>query len=156
MFLSTLLPPPLSIVRLTRHPSPDPPSEVLDHLVEVYRIKLHFQPLQLFRLVGLRDHLLTSPQFLRWSFLALTLHFSSHEFYSGCEAEAIEFYGTSSRQEATGLALQGIPRLEVLQALSLLVLVDVAGKYCTSSGSCHLGTRRLIWGLQLAGRAKPG
>lgn len=95
----------------------------------MYRIKLHLQPLQLFKLAGLRDHLLASSQFLRWSFLALLLHFSSHDFYSGQEAEATAFYTTSSRQEVTSLASQGIPRLEVVQALSLLVLVDVAGKY---------------------------
>lgn len=155
MFLSKLLPPPVSIVRLTRHPSPDPPSEVLDHLVEVYRTKLHFQPLQLFRLVGLREYLLASPQFLRWSFLGLILHFSSHEFYSGREAEAIEFYSTSSRQEVTSLALQGIPRLEVLQALSLLVLVDVAGKYGALSGPRALGTAVDV-GRQLVGPARLG
>ena len=94
----------------------------------MYRNKLHYQPLQLFKLIGLRGYILTSPQFLRWSFLALILHFGSHEFYLGREAEAVEFYSTSSRQEITSLALRGIPNLEVLQALSLLVLVDVAGK----------------------------
>lgn len=127
MSLSTSMPPFLNVVKLILRSSPDPPLEVLDHLIEVYRLKIHLQPLQLFILPGLRQYLLEKPRFLRWSFLALVLHFTSHDFFSGREVEAIELYSTASRQDVTSLALQGMPRLEVLQALSLLVLVDVSG-----------------------------
>ncbi|KAF4964774.1 hypothetical protein FSARC_7373 [Fusarium sarcochroum] len=106
--------------------NPNPPSEALDHLVEVYRIKFHLQPLQLFELRDLKRLLTTSPRFLLWSFLALTVRYSNHDFYTGQEAEAVEYYASSAQQAVTSLASEGIPKLEIVQALCILVLVDVA------------------------------
>ncbi|KAI7763273.1 hypothetical protein LZL87_012890 [Fusarium oxysporum] len=111
---------------VTELSSPDVPSEVLDHLIEIYRVKLHLQPLQLFKISELRDTLTSAPQYLLYSFLALTVRYSAHGFFNGKQVKAVELYGSSAQQEVAILASQGIPKLEIVQALCLLVLVDVA------------------------------
>lgn len=60
--------------------------------------------------------------------MALALRFGTHDFYLGQEVTAIEFYATSAQQAVGRLASQGIPELEVVQSLCLLVLVDVSGE----------------------------
>ncbi|KAF5601433.1 hypothetical protein FPANT_1804 [Fusarium pseudoanthophilum] len=114
--------------------NPDVPSEVLDHLIEIYRVKLHLQPLQLFSISELKDTLASAPQYLLYSFLALTVRYSTHEFFNGKQANAVELYGSSAQQEVAILATQGIPKLEIVQALCLLVLVDVAGEPACKPG----------------------
>ncbi|SPJ74242.1 uncharacterized protein FTOL_03972 [Fusarium torulosum] len=104
----------------------NPPSETLDHLIEIYRTKIHLQPLQLFRLPDLKNYLSSSPQFLLWSFLALTVRHSTHDYYKGQEVKAAEFYADLAHQAVISLAYQGIPKIEVVQALCMLVLVEVA------------------------------
>ncbi|WKT53165.1 Zn(2)-C6 fungal-type DNA-binding domain [Fusarium oxysporum f. sp. vasinfectum] len=106
--------------------NPDVPSEVFDHLIEIYRTKLHLQPLQLFNISELKDTLTSAPQYLLYSFLALTVRYSAHDFFNGKQVKAVELYGSSAQQEVAILASQGIPKLEIVQALCLLVLVDVA------------------------------
>ncbi|RGP77230.1 hypothetical protein FLONG3_4745 [Fusarium longipes] len=86
----------------------------------------HLQPLLLFKLPDLKRYLHSAPRYLKDSFLALTARYSTHAFYQGQQAQAVEFYVSSAQQTVTGLALQGIPRLEIVQSLCLLVLVDVA------------------------------
>ncbi|KAF4993081.1 hypothetical protein FGRMN_6696 [Fusarium graminum] len=122
----------------TRHGNiihPNPASEVLDHLLEIYRVKLHLQPLQLFKLDDLQDHLSTSSQFFLYSFLALTVRHSAHDFYKGREAAAVDFYANSAHQTVISLASQGVTRIEVVQALCMLVLVDIAGRAWMSIGT---------------------
>ncbi|KAF5973184.1 hypothetical protein FBULB1_8439 [Fusarium bulbicola] len=104
----------------------DVPLEVLDHLIEIYRVKLHLQPLQLFNISELKEILTLAPQYLLYSFLALTVRYSVHDFFNGKQLRAVELYGSSAQQEVSILASQGIPKLETVQALCLLVLVDVA------------------------------
>jgi hypothetical protein len=115
------------VIIITNHLSPDIPLEVLDHLIEIYRVKLHLQPLQLFTLPELKVSLTSAPKYLLYSFLALTVRYSTHDFFNGQQAKVVEFYGSSAQQEVAILASQGIPKLEIVQALCLLVLVDVAG-----------------------------
>jgi hypothetical protein len=98
-------------------------------LIEIYRIKIHLQPLQLFKLPDVKCYLTSSPQFLLSSFLALTVRYSTHNFYKGQESKAVEFYTDSAHQAVISLASQGIPKIEVIQALCMLVLVDVAGVF---------------------------
>ncbi|KAH6962089.1 hypothetical protein BKA56DRAFT_598308 [Ilyonectria sp. MPI-CAGE-AT-0026] len=105
--------------------APEPPSEVLDHFVEIYREKMYFQPLPLFNLSSLREGLATFPNHLRWAFLALTLHHSNHSFYSGMEYEAIRFYTASSRSIAMDLSIKGATEIEVLQSICLLALCEI-------------------------------
>ncbi|KAF4416345.1 hypothetical protein FACUT_12641 [Fusarium acutatum] len=106
--------------------NPDIPSQVLDHLIEIYDVKLHLQPLQLFNISELRDTLTSAPKYLLYSFLALTVRYSAHDFFNGKQVEAVELYGSSAQHDVAILASQGIPKLEIVQALCLLVLVDVA------------------------------
>ncbi|KAF5669989.1 hypothetical protein FHETE_4672 [Fusarium heterosporum] len=106
--------------------SPNPPSEVLDHLLAIYRIKFHLQPLQLFKLNDLKDDLKTSSQFLLYSFLALTVRHSTHDFYKDQKAAAVDLYANSAHQIVISLASQGVTRIDVIRALCMLVLVDVA------------------------------
>ncbi|KAF4455752.1 hypothetical protein F53441_1951 [Fusarium austroafricanum] len=107
-------------------PSPDIPSLALDHVIEIYRVKFHLQPLQLFKPSDLKDFLTSAPRFLLYSFLALTVRHSTDDFFKGQEVQAVEFYASSAQQEVAVLASQGIPKLEIVQALCLLVLADVA------------------------------
>ncbi|CAG7558255.1 unnamed protein product [Fusarium equiseti] len=106
--------------------NPHPPPDVLDHLIDTYRIRHHLQPLQLFKLPNLKRYLASAPRFLFESFLALTVRYSTHDFYQSQELQAVEHYASSAQQAVTSIASQGIPKLEVIQALCLLGLVDVA------------------------------
>ncbi|KAB8208572.1 hypothetical protein BDV34DRAFT_189838 [Aspergillus parasiticus] len=106
----------------------EPPVEVLNHFVEVYRTRIHFQPLPLFNLEGLRDRLATSPRFLLHSFLALSLNFGSHEFYRGREQEAVQFYTRFAEDGTMKLAVEGISKIEVIESLCLLALKDLFGQ----------------------------
>jgi hypothetical protein len=114
---------------MVRSPAnPEPSTEVLSHFITTYREKLYFQPLPLFDPQRLRTKISTLPQYLRWSFLALTLHYTSHSFYYGLEAKAIEYYAKSARSIVVDMAAEGLAELEVMQALCLLALCDNIGK----------------------------
>ena len=90
--------------------------------MDLYIEKIHLQPLPLFDTGALLDHLTTSPRYLLWSFMAVVLHFDSHPFYSGHEAEAITFYTRSANELVTKLVADGMAKAEVLQATCLLAL----------------------------------
>jgi hypothetical protein len=107
--------------------NPEPPADLLSDFVGAYREKLYFQPLPLFDPRRLQLKIGTSPHYLRWSFLALTLHFTSHSFYYGLEAKAIEYYTTSARSIVVDMAAEGLAQLEVMQTLCLLALCDHIG-----------------------------
>lgn len=109
-------------------PSLEPPVHVLDHLVEVYRTRIHLRPLPLFNLEGLRDRLANSPRFLLHSFLALSLNFGSHGFFRGREQEAVQFYTRSAQDGTMELAVEGISKVEVIESLCLLAVKDLIGK----------------------------
>ncbi|GKZ25930.1 hypothetical protein AbraIFM66951_002460 [Aspergillus brasiliensis] len=70
----------------------------------------------------LQSDLTKAPEFLLWSFLSLLLQFSSHEYYHNKEADARNFYSHSAEQAVVKMAVEGIPRVEVLQSLCLLAL----------------------------------
>ncbi|KZF23061.1 hypothetical protein L228DRAFT_142458 [Xylona heveae TC161] len=105
---------------------PLPPNEVLIHFVQVYKTKLHLQPLQLFNISTLPNQVTHFPDFLLYSLLAIGLHFSDHEFYKDKRSAAIQFYVRSARDIVIQLATEGKSSLELLQSLCLLALADVA------------------------------
>lgn len=107
-----------------------PPVEVLRDLVEVYRTVIHFQPLPLFDPDDLLSRLTVFPQYLLWSFLALTLAFTSHEFYRNHQADAIELYACLAKDTVMKEAVEGSLKREVVQSLCLLSLKEIKGK-CT-------------------------
>ncbi|KAM5368920.1 hypothetical protein ACJA88_010860 [Fusarium oxysporum] len=109
--------------------NPEPPSDLLTDFVNAYREKIYFQPLPLFDPKRLQLKTGTLPQYLRWSFLALSLHYTSHNFYYGLEAKAIEYYTTSARSVVVDMAAEGLVKLEVMQALCLLALCDHIDAY---------------------------
>ncbi|OJZ85095.1 hypothetical protein ASPFODRAFT_164805 [Aspergillus luchuensis CBS 106.47] len=102
--------------------NPHPPTETLQHFIEVYRKVLHLQPLPLFDMHTLQSALAKAPDFLLWSFLTLILPFSGHEFYHGREIEARKFYSQSAEQAVVKMAIEGVSQVEVLQSLCLLAL----------------------------------
>ncbi|KAL6917048.1 hypothetical protein FSHL1_008278 [Fusarium sambucinum] len=106
--------------------NPRPSSDILNHLIEIYRLRHHLQPLLLFKLPDLKLYLNAAPKYLLDSFLALTVRYSTHAFYWDQQARAVEYYSSSAQQTVISLASQGIPRLEVVQSLCMLVLVDIA------------------------------
>lgn len=101
---------------------------MLESLVDVYRSKLHFQPLPLFRLQLLADQLLAGPRFLLWSFLSLILTMSSHDFYKDRESIAEDFYARSSEDIVMRLAWGGDQRPEVARALCLIALKHIKSR----------------------------
>ncbi|KAF5001065.1 hypothetical protein FGRMN_1259 [Fusarium graminum] len=109
--------------------NPEPPTDALSHFVNAYREKVYFQPLPLFDPQRLQSKVSALPQYLRWSFLALVLHHTSHDFYYGLESKAVEYYTKSARGVVVDMAAEGVVQLEVMQTLCLLALCDhIAGK----------------------------
>lgn len=112
--------------------SPHPPLGVLAHFIDVYEIHLHSQPLLLFDTARLPAQLTHASPFLLRSFLAVTLLFSEHSFYGSAKCDAIEFYTHSARAAVVPLAAEGTASVEILQALCLLTLGDIAGNLAPS------------------------
>ncbi|KAH6979029.1 hypothetical protein EDB82DRAFT_448608 [Fusarium venenatum] len=129
--------------------NPEPPVDLLSDFVGAYRERLYFQPLPLFDPRRLQLKIGTLPHYLRWSFLALTLNFTSHNFYYGLEAKAIEYYTTSARSIVVDMAAEGLAQLEVMQTLCLLALCDhIAGK--TSRAWMMVGMAAKLEALRLS------
>ena len=101
--------------------------EVLEHFVDVYREKLHLQPLPLFSLESLPTALSSGPQFLLWSFLSLILTMTSHAFYRDKDLEARNFYASSAEGVVQKLTFEGVPSLDIIQSLCLLALKHING-----------------------------
>jgi hypothetical protein len=74
----------------------------------------------------LKDELLSSPRYLLHSFLALTLSLKSHVYYPD-SAIAVEHYTRSAEAMTRILSVQGVARLEVIEALCLQTLTALAG-----------------------------
>lgn len=101
--------------------------------MQAYESRVHAQPLQLFETSGLALHLLGSPQYLLWSFLSLTLRFSTPEFYHDQATEAIDFYMDSAHRCVLDLTRQGVADIGIIQALCLLALSEILGmKTCVN------------------------
>ncbi|KAM6532661.1 hypothetical protein FALCPG4_005713 [Fusarium falciforme] len=105
--------------------NPEPPAQVLDYLVNVYKTKIYFQPLPLLALADLPTRVPRFPRYLRWSFLSLCLRHSESYFYHEREAQAVEFYTASSQELTMTLAAEGVATAEVIQSLCLLALGDI-------------------------------
>ena len=101
---------------------PQPHIEVIQHFVDVYRTKVHLQPLPLFHLENLADQLLAGPEFVLWSFLSLMLMISSHDFFKGQENLAKDFYARSSEDIVMGLSSGGELTSDVTRSLCLIAL----------------------------------
>lgn len=111
---------------------------MIEAALQTYREKIHFQPLPLFSLDNLRESFDSFPQYLRWAFLALSLHFSSHEYYEGQDKRVINFYTGASRRVVLGMAIEGTGEPEVLLTLCTLALCDTLGLFhprCWGLGS---------------------
>ncbi|OBS26036.1 hypothetical protein FPOA_06566 [Fusarium poae] len=135
--------------------SPNPPQSVLRHFVEVYGIKLHLQPLPLFDLECIDNTLQVAPEYLLHSFLALMLEFSSHPFYNNNHQQASAFYGYSAEAATQQLAGQGKPTTEVIQALCMLALRNVAAgdlprAWMSVGTAARLSTAGHMWHAQFA------
>lgn len=113
--------------------NPEPPEEVADHLCEIYKSRIYFQPLPLFRLDSLRARLTAFPRFLRFSFLALAVRYSDHPHYAGVRADAIEFYAKSAQRTVDDIVAEGAANINVLRALCLLSLHNILGELKSSS-----------------------
>ncbi|KIW23627.1 uncharacterized protein PV07_11813 [Cladophialophora immunda] len=122
---------------------PEPPPQVLDYLVDIYRKKIHLQPLPLLSPEDLRTIIDNSPQYLRWSFLALTVSFSNHDFYKGKSSEAIKLYSRSAADTVMKLAAGGNSRVDVLQSLCLLAFKDIKAHKLTRAWMTIGTTSRL-------------
>ena len=96
--------------------------------MKVYGTTVHLQPLPLFELDSLRTKLQTASQYSVHSFLALMLQFSTHDFYHKSHKAAAKFYSRSAAATTQLLAAEGKPRVEVIQALCMLAVKDIAGR----------------------------
>ncbi|KAF5671381.1 hypothetical protein FDENT_10920 [Fusarium denticulatum] len=98
--------------------------EALAEAVDIYRSRVHLQPLPLFRPNELLDYLKSSTRHLLYSFLALGLSLRAQISHLPTRSDTIENYARFARDEVTSLASQGIARLQVKQSLCLLALRD--------------------------------
>ena len=105
----------------------EPPSDMLDNAVTVYRDRINFQPVSLFCPRNLRETLAKAPQFLQWTFLALTIMYSGGFTSDLSKLEAVKTQSESARMVVTQLAAKGNPKLEVSQSLCLMALADILG-----------------------------
>lgn len=60
--------------------------------------------------------------------MALTIKFSTHEFYAGQESVAADFYTRASEESVTNLASEGASTPELTQALCLIALKHLKSK----------------------------
>ncbi|OJI96728.1 hypothetical protein ASPVEDRAFT_23718 [Aspergillus versicolor CBS 583.65] len=104
---------------------PRPPVEVIEHFVEVYRTRIHLQPLPLFHLGRLADQLLAGPEFVLWSFLSLMLKISSHPYFKTQQHAAEDFYARSSEDTTMRLSSGGKPSLDVTRSLCLIAMKHI-------------------------------
>lgn len=102
--------------------------EMFDHAVCIYARVIHLQPLPLFQIERLRELLPSYPKFLRSTFFALTSSFSDGQVTHGEDCKAVEMHASEARSEVLHLATEGNCSLPVLQALCLLILLDMKCK----------------------------
>ena len=114
---------------------PEPPSEVVQSFVDIYNTRVYFQPLPLFRPGGLNERIRSAPQFLRFSFFAVMLHYNSHEFFASSRYLSQRFYRSEAQQEVDRLS-KNVASLEVIQALCLLALSGILRKCSRPLWSC--------------------
>jgi hypothetical protein len=109
------------------HPGPQTRTadEILECAVTVFEAKVYLQPLPLFGLKSLKDHLSRGPPFLRNSFFDLCTLLSAPR--DQCSAQGSL---DTARLETIKLASEGSCSLEVLESLCLLSLHEILSK-CT-------------------------
>ncbi|CAH0048535.1 unnamed protein product, partial [Clonostachys solani] len=107
--------------------SPVLTSDIINHFIAVYKTKVYFQPLPLFCLQTLQNELDESPRYLLWSFVALCLHYTSHDYFTR-PREAVEYYRQLSQKAVNEEVDKGVTSTQVLQTLCCLSLCDIIGK----------------------------
>ncbi|PYH94322.1 hypothetical protein BO71DRAFT_476180 [Aspergillus ellipticus CBS 707.79] len=105
--------------------SPKPCVEGLDRAIDVYEKMIHLQPIPLFSLDFLSSYLAQASECLIWSFLGLTLAFSTHDCPHNSDRNARETYMRSAEDVVWKMAAEAIPRIEVTQSLCLLALTHI-------------------------------
>ncbi|RKK91963.1 hypothetical protein BFJ68_g16045 [Fusarium oxysporum] len=85
----------------------DLPQDVFTHFLQVYSQTVHLQPLPLFDLATLGRKLNNAPQYFLYSFLALMLEFTTHEYFRNKHAEASSYYSRSAATTIQRLAAEG-------------------------------------------------
>ncbi|KAF5534279.1 C6 transcription factor [Fusarium napiforme] len=128
---------------------PQPTQDAFKHFVKVYETKIHLQPLPLFTLNRLEEQLLDGPDFLLWSFMALTLMLSTHPFYDGQRTFARDFYTRKAEETVGVLASEGDISPEVIQSLCLIALKhinnqQIARAWMTIGAAARLQALRVI------------
>lgn len=109
--------------------SPEVSLDILEEAVDIYRRMIHLQPLPLFRLPNLLDYLKSSPRYLLYSFLALSLSLKAQIACRSPLFEKIEYCAGSAEEEVKNLASQGLSELGVVQSLCLHALRDILRIY---------------------------
>lgn len=98
-------------------------------LIEIYKLKIHFQPFPLFDVALLPCQWSQWPPFLLQSFLAATLTFTESFFHENMESCTKDRFIHLARATVIPLAAEGIASLQILQSLCLLSICDIAGKF---------------------------
>ncbi|QGJ00510.1 hypothetical protein CEK26_001954 [Fusarium fujikuroi] len=129
-----------------------PPKDVLIHFLQVYSQKVHLQPLPLFDLPTLGERLNDAPQYFLYSFLALMLEFTTHEYFRNNHAEASSYYSRSAATTIQRLAAEGKHHVEIVQTLCMMALRDIAGKrnaWMSIGTATRLESIRNLWDSNL-------
>ncbi|VUC30285.1 unnamed protein product [Clonostachys rosea] len=108
--------------------SPILTSDIIKHFISIYRAKVYFQPLPLFCPQSLQNELDESSQYLLWGFVALCLHYTSHDYFTRPK-EAIEYYRQISQNAVNQEVEKGVTSTQVLQTLCCLSICDILAKH---------------------------
>ncbi|SCO09577.1 uncharacterized protein FFNC_14852 [Fusarium fujikuroi] len=122
-----------------------PPKDVLIHFLQVYSQKVHLQPLPLFDLPTLGERLNDAPQYFLYSFLALMLEFTTHEYFRNNHAEASSYYSRSAATTIQRLAAEGKHHVEIVQTL----LSDLSKAWMSIGTATRLESIRNLWDSNL-------
>jgi hypothetical protein len=106
---------------------PYPPSGVLQSLVALYIHTIADQPLPLFDVEMLPEQATKFSSAVLASFLALTVRFSTDDFFKDVRSQAVEFYKSSARDLVFKQIAEPTGSVDVLQSFCLLCLSEIFG-----------------------------
>ncbi|KAF5630021.1 hypothetical protein F52700_7378 [Fusarium sp. NRRL 52700] len=102
---------------------------------------MHLQPLPLFDLATLKERLRNAPTYFVYSFVALMLEFTTHEYFRNQHAEASSYYSRSAATTVQQLAVEGKHHAEIVQAL----LSDLPRAWMSIGTATRLDSVRKLW-----------
>lgn len=121
----------------------EPPPELVQHAIRVYKRAIHLQPLPLLEGPDMAEHLKHAPHFLSWSLISLALSIEQPDLHD-LDLETMNQQVAYSRSIVRRLTAQGLPRADLVQSLCLLAMKDIIGTRPLEISSFDLGLRKFL------------